>query len=64
MLPIYTNFAGHLDMLWACSNGPNLLADTLRVINNATSIQLTSMVSRAELKGLKKTLILAVKTLF
>ena len=41
MLPIYTNPEGCLDMLWACSNGPNLRLDIFEIVNNITSIYLT-----------------------
>ena len=43
ILLIYTDPAGHLDLLSACSNGPNLHLVTFTIVVIITSIQLTSL---------------------
>ena len=54
MLPIYTDPAGHLDILSVCSNSSDLYLVTFTVVDMIMFIQLTSLVLEAEFKRLKK----------
>ena len=43
MLPMYIDPTGYLDMLLACSNGPNFCWDTFEIVKSFISIKLTSI---------------------